>query len=56
MLLQMPVKFEVATEGVIQMCGVVIEVDVATGHAVSIERVRVTDDQLDLNDPELKDK
>lgn len=43
---QMPIKFEVETQGPFIMCGVCIEVDVDTGNAVSIERIRVVDTEM----------
>ena len=39
-LTQMPIRFEMAQDNV-QMHGAVIEVDIKTGKAVSIERVQV---------------
>jgi calcineurin-like phosphoesterase len=48
-LTQMPVKFEVETTGPFVMTGVVIEVDVATGKAVSIERVKILDNELQIS-------
>lgn len=47
-LTQMPVKFSVDTSSPVVMCGVWMEVDVATGKTVAIERIRVIDDQLDV--------
>lgn len=49
-LSQMPTRFEVETEGPMQICGVWIEVDSKTGHAVAIERVRIIDEELKLDD------
>ncbi len=56
LLTQMPVKFEVELEGPYHMHGIVLTVDTKTGKALAIERFKVTDDHLDLSDPELKDK
>jgi 2',3'-cyclic-nucleotide 2'-phosphodiesterase len=47
-LTQMPVKFEVETTAPFIMTGVVIEVEVATGTAVSIERVKILDNELQI--------
>lgn len=49
-LTQMPTKFEVETEGPMQLCGVCIEIDVTSGKAVSIERFRVIDADLHVDD------
>lgn len=49
---QMPVKFEVDTSLPIIMCGVCIEVDVATGKAVSIQRIQVIDNDLQVGKDE----
>lgn len=43
MITQMPSKFMVETQGPKFLCGVFIEIDVQTGRALSIERVRVDD-------------
>ncbi len=56
LLTQMPVKFEVEMEGPYHMHGIVLTLDTKTGKALSIERIRVVDEHLDLTDPELKDK
>ena len=45
-LTQMPVKFSVEMYGPFIMTGAVIEVDAVTGRAIGIERVRVQDDTL----------
>jgi calcineurin-like phosphoesterase len=55
-LTQMPVKFEVELEGPYHMHGIVLTIDTQSGKALSIERVKVLDDHLDLSDPELRDK
>lgn len=49
MITQMPSKFEVEEEGPFIMRGVCVTVDVATGKAVSIERIVVQDSTLDLS-------
>lgn len=46
---QMPTRFDVEKEGPMQVCGVWIEIDSVTGKATQIERVRIIDEQLDLN-------
>lgn len=56
LLTQMPVKFEVDTEGPFHMHGIIVTIDTSTGNALSIERFKITDEHLDLSDPELKDK
>lgn len=56
LITQMPSKFEVETEGPYQMNGIILTIDTATGKALAIERFRVIDEHLDLQDPELKDK
>jgi 2',3'-cyclic-nucleotide 2'-phosphodiesterase len=43
MLTQMPTRFDVQTEGPLLLCGVIIEIDRASGHAVHIERIRIID-------------
>jgi metallophosphoesterase (TIGR00282 family) len=47
-LTQMPVRFSVEMNPPYVLNGVVVEVDVTTGHAVSIERVRVVDERAAL--------
>jgi len=49
-LTQMPVKFEVEKSGPLFMSGVIIEIDVMTGKSRSIERIKVIDDQISLDD------
>ena len=56
MLTQMPVKFEVETNGPMILCGVWIEIDTQTGKALRIERVRVVDSDVKHDSPELADK
>jgi 2',3'-cyclic-nucleotide 2'-phosphodiesterase len=46
MLTQLPAKFAVEDRGPYVISGVVIEVEVATGKAVSIERIRIVDDEM----------
>lgn len=48
MLNQMPVKFVVEEEGPFVLRGACIKVDMTTGKAVSIERICVTDDELQV--------
>lgn len=47
---QMPVRFTVETEGPIVLSGAWIEVDANTGKAIKIERVRMVDDKLQIDD------
>jgi 2',3'-cyclic-nucleotide 2'-phosphodiesterase len=46
---QMPAKFEVETEGPMLLCGVCIEIDTATGKAISIERFRIVDENVEID-------
>lgn len=48
MITQMPVRFLVEHEGPFMLHGVCIKVDVATGKALSIERIRLTDEELQV--------
>lgn len=50
---QMPTKFEVETMPPYVLWGCVMEIDVQTGKAVSIERIKVTDDDLVVNSKSL---
>lgn len=45
LITQLPQKFEVETEGPLVMHGVVVEVDAASGKALSIERIKLIDNQ-----------
>ena len=45
-LTQMPVKFAVATSSPFVMSGAWVEIDTATGKAVRIERIRIIDHEL----------
>jgi metallophosphoesterase (TIGR00282 family) len=49
---QMPVKFEVDTSTPIIMCGVCVEVDIKTGKAISIQRIQVLDNDLQVGKDE----
>lgn len=49
---QMPVKFEVETSAPMIMCGVCIEVNVETGKAISIQRIQVIDNDLEVGKDE----
>ena len=53
-LTQMPVKFEVEKEGPMILCGVWIDVDVQTGKARDIQRIKIVDDavHVDTSDDE----
>jgi metallophosphoesterase (TIGR00282 family) len=46
---QMPVKFMVDITSPYILCGIVVEIDPYTGSALSIERIRIIDDELRLN-------
>ncbi len=49
-LTQLPVKFMVDTQAPFVLCGVIITVDAATGRAIKIERVRVIDETLQVDE------
>lgn len=49
---QMPVRFTVETEGPVLLNGVWIEVDTTTGKALKIERIRIIDEQLQVDEKE----
>ena len=46
---QMPVKFEVETQGPYVMSGVCVSIDTRTGKALNIETIRVVDKELSLD-------
>ncbi len=46
MITQMPHRFEVQTVGPAVLSGMYVEIEVETGKAVAIERVRIVDDQI----------
>jgi len=46
---QMPTKFMVETEPPIIMTGIWVEIDTSTGKAIQIQRVKVIDEDLNLN-------
>lgn len=48
-LTQMPVKFTVDTSKPIVLCGVIMEVDTATGKCVQVERLQVIDHELSVS-------
>ena len=48
-LTQMPVRFHVETEGPILLNGIVVEIDTRTGKALSIERIRIVDQELQID-------
>jgi len=48
-LTQMPVRFVVETEAPAIMCGACIEIDTKTGHARSIERIRLEDNDVSVD-------
>ena len=41
-LTQMPHRFEVA-DGAVVLCGIVVDIDIQSGHATSIERIQIRD-------------
>jgi len=43
---QMPSRFIVDDQAPFMLCGVIIEIDTQTGKAISIERIRLIDDDL----------
>lgn len=45
---QMPIRFEVETTGPLVLCGIVLRIDSQTGKAISIERVRIIDTELQV--------
>jgi 2',3'-cyclic-nucleotide 2'-phosphodiesterase len=55
MLTQMPIKFEVETQGPVMLSGVWIDIDVTTGKALAIERIRITDEQVRFDGHDLGD-
>jgi len=48
-LSQMPVKFEVDTNPPAFLCAVIVDVDIETGKAVDIQRVRMEDDEISIS-------
>ena len=48
MLTQMPVRFEVESQGPYLLCGVFVDVDPETGRAVDIKRLRIIDEASNL--------
>lgn len=54
LITQMPVKFEVETANPVIMCGVLIDIDMVTGKALSIERVKITDNDIQVTGSEEK--
>lgn len=56
MITQMPVRFVVETSSPVILCGVVVEIDTATGKAVHIERIKVVDDDIKVTDDDLEHK
>lgn len=52
MLTAMPHKFEVDNNGPAILCGVVIEADVTTGKAISIERIQIVDNDIKVSGDE----
>jgi 2',3'-cyclic-nucleotide 2'-phosphodiesterase len=49
---QMPTRFTVETEGPILLNGVWIEIDTASGKALKIERIRIIDEQIHIDEKE----
>jgi 2',3'-cyclic-nucleotide 2'-phosphodiesterase len=54
MLTQMPVKFEVETEGPYILSGLWIEIDAVSGNAVNLGPIKVIDNELNLATAELE--
>jgi|SRR5579863_650923 len=52
----LPTKFEVDTSSPVQLCGVWVEIDMASGKALRIERIRVIDTALQVGTDEDDDK
>ena len=52
MITQMPMKFEVETEGPMHLTGVCISIDTATGKATEIEPIKVIDEEIQLDGPD----
>ncbi|MGC2309991.1 MAG: TIGR00282 family metallophosphoesterase [Candidatus Babeliaceae bacterium] len=52
MMTQLPVRFEVETEGPFFMTGIWVEIDKKTGKALKIERVKVVDQDLIIQNSE----
>ncbi len=48
-LSQMPTRFIVDTQPPIELCGVVIEVDTTSGNALSINRIQIIDEAVDVD-------
>ena len=48
-LTQMPVKFTVEEKGPMILCGVWIEIDVDSGRALDIQRIKVIDDEIHVD-------
>lgn len=51
-LTQLPVRFKVSAEPPVIMNGAWIEIDVTTGHAIRIERIRIVDGELSIQEDE----
>lgn len=49
---QMPTRYTVETEGPMLLSGVWIEIDTTTGAATKIERIRLIDDQIQIDEKE----
>lgn len=54
LITQMPVKFEVETSNPVLLCGAVIDIDMTSGKAFNIERIRILDDSIQINSTEEK--
>ena len=52
LMTQMPVRFEVETEGPMIMSGVCISLDTTTGKALEIEPIKIIDNDIHVNDPD----
>ena len=49
LITQMPARFAVETKGPFVFCGVIIDIDLVTGKATAIERLRIIDNELVIN-------
>lgn len=49
LITQMPVKFEVETQGPMHLTGVCVEIDISTGKALSIEPIKVIDYDIQID-------
>ncbi len=52
MITQMPIRFEVDTEGPFIMTGACISIDTVTGKAVAIEPIKIIDETIEIEGPD----